>query len=935
MQVRLLGPIDLLIHGEPRLVHGLRRQAVLAVLALHCGEVVSTDYLVDAVWGGTAPVTAVNAMQSHVSYLRGLMGTKSAILTRSPGYLLNLPGDGTDVRLAERLLREGTQQAGPSDTVRHLRNALALWRGEPMGELAELPWLPAQSERLDVLRMQLRQALSEARLAAGEHSQLVPELEQMLTDCPLDERVHGQLMLALYRSGRQADALAAYHRLRQALDDDLGIEPSQFLRDLQTAILNQDPALNAARPAAWSPNAPNPPNAPNATAPALPGPAQLPSALPGFTGRTAELACLDATMTLAAISGTAGVGKTALAMHWAHRVAAQFPDGQLYVNLRGFDPAGAGATLEPSLALHGFLDALGVPANRVPEDLAAQSALFRSLVAEKRILLVLDNARSAEQVRPLLPGCQGCLTIVTSRDQLAGLVAADGAVPLALDLLSTADARDLLTRRLGALRVAAEPEPVDSIITACARLPLALAIAAARAAAHPNFPLAAIAAELAEATSALDPFDGGDLATDVRAVFSWSYRALGDPAARMFRLLGLHPGPDIAVAAAASLASVPPGQARTQLAELTRAHLLTEHAPGRYAFHDLLRAYAGELTRARDDQAAQDAAADRMLAHYLHTAHHAAMLMEPFHYPITIGQLPAGVTAVKPTTAEEAMSWFATEQPALIAAVQLSARTGPSTRSWQLAWMLSTFLLRVGQWHDQARVCQAALSAARRAGDQTGEAQCLQRLGIGYAKSGRAALSKPVLADALRLLEVIGDLPSQATTHRTLAWIADRQEFPEEMLGHAQRCYELYVLADHQAGQALALQDLGHAHAMLGNYELAIAHCERALVAMREAGEPAWEGAVWDSLGFTHHQRGDYQQAITCYERAADLAQHLGDRFNEADTFSNIGDVHRSAGDLIAARRAWTQAAGIFDEIDHPDRDRVLAKLQLPVQQPA
>jgi tetratricopeptide (TPR) repeat protein len=281
------------------------------------------------------------------------------------------------------------------------------------------------------------------------------------------------------------------------------------------------------------------------------------------------------------------------------------------------------------------------------------------------------------------------------------------------------------------------------------------------------------------------------------------------------------------------------------------------------------------------------------------------------------------------------MTWFATEQPTLIAAVQLSARTGPSTRSWQLAWMLSTFLLRVGQWHDQARVCQAALSAARRAGDQVGEAQCLQRLGIGYAKSGRAALSKPVLADALRLLEVIGDLPSQATTHRTLAWIADRQEFPEEMLGHAQRCYELYVLADHQAGQALALQDLGHAHAMLGNYELAIAHCERALVAMREAGEPAWEGAVWDSLGFTHHQRGDYRQAIACYERAADLAQHLGDRFNEADTFSNIGDVHRSAGDLIAARRAWTRALRIFDEIDHPDREKVGAKLQLPVQQPA
>jgi DNA-binding SARP family transcriptional activator len=929
MQVRLLGPVDVVIQDESRPVHGLRRKAVLAVLALHGGEIVSTDQLADAVWGEDAPLTAVNTLQSHVSYLRGVLGAKTAILARPPGYVLDLPDGGTDVKLAERLLEQGTRSAAPADAVRHLQDALALWRGRPLADVADLAWLSAQAERLDLLRMRIRQELSEARLAAGEHAQLVPELEQMVADYPLDERIHAQLMLALYRSGRQADALAAYHRLRHTLDEELGIDPGQALRDLETAILQQDPSLD-----------PRPPEVAPA-APVVPVPAQLPAAVPAFTGRGAELASLDATvpwaaqaglappaaMVISTVSGTAGVGKTALAVHWAHRVSGQFPDGQLYVNLRGFDPGGA--ALDPGQALRGFLDAFGVPSTRIPEDPSAQIGLYRSLVAGKRVLVVLDNARSAEQVRPLLPGSPGCLAIVTSRDQLAGLVATEGARPLALDLLTAADARDLLTRRLGSDRVTADPEAAGCIIAACARLPLALTIAAARAAVSPSFPLGAIAAELREATSALDPFDGGESATDVRAVFSWSYHALSAPAARMFRLLGLHPGPDIAVTAAASLAAVPPGQARALLAELKRAHLLAEHAPGRYAFHDLLRAYAGELACAHDDRDAQDAAVGRVLDHYLHSAHNAAVLMEPFHYPITVGPPPPGVTAHGPATAEDAMAWFTTEQATMRAAAQLAARTGPSTRAWQLAWMLSTFLLRRGLWHDQDTACQAALDAARRAGDATGEAHSLQRLAVGYAKSGRIELCLPLFEEALRLFDALGDHTTQAIIHRTLSWIADRQQRSADMLSHSQRCYDLYRMAGHQAGQAMALQDIGHAHAQLGNYDEAIAYCERSLATMQGVGERGWEGAAWDSLGYTHHRRGDYPQAIVCYERAIDLSRELADRFNEADTLNSLGDVHSSAGDLAAARRAWTQALLIFNEIDHPDRDRVRAKLRV------
>jgi hypothetical protein len=408
---------------------------------------------------------------------------------------------------------------------------------------------------------------------------------------------------------------------------------------------------------------------------------------------------------IAALSGTAGVGKTTLAVHWAHRVSARFPDGQLYVNLKGFDPGGE--ALDPSEAARGFLEAFGVPVTRIPADLPGQTGLYRSLLAGRRVLVVLDNARDVEQVRPLLPGSPGCLALVTSRSHLTGLVADEGAYPLALDLLPAADARDLLIRRLGSSLVTSEPAAVDDIIARCARLPLALTIAAARAATSPSFPLAVFAAELREATRALDSFDGGDLATDIRAVFSWSYGALSAAAARLFRLLGLHPGPDIGLSAAASLAAIQPDQARTPLAELTRAHLLAEHSPGRYAFHDLLRSYAAEQAQAHDSQPVRDAAVDRLLDHYLHTARNAAMLIEPHFEPPALMSAHPGVSPGEPGTAEDAMSWFQAEHAILLATVQLAADAGHARHVWRLAWMLSPAFIRRGSWTDHARAQHA------------------------------------------------------------------------------------------------------------------------------------------------------------------------------------------------------------------------------------
>ena len=929
MQVRLLGPVDVVVDDGPRPVHGLRRMALLAALALHCGEVVSTGRLADAVWGEAAPATAVNTLQSHVSFLRHVLGSKAAIRARPPGYVLDLAGDGTDVRLAERLFRQGQQSADPAGGALRLQDALALWRGRPLADLTGLPWVEEQAEHLDLLYMQVKQAWFEARLAAGEHAALVPELEQVVADRPLDERIWAQLMLALYRSGRQADALAAFQRLRRTLVAELGIDPGRELRDLETAILRQDPALDPPAPAAG----------PARALPRVPVPAQLPPAVAAFAGRGAELASLDTLLPAAAraglgrdaaavmvvLSGTAGVGKTALAVHWAHQVAAQFPDGQLYVNLQGFDPGGT--ALEPSEAVRGFLEALGVPATRIPAALPAQAGFFRSLLAGKRVLMVLDNAHDAGQVRPLLPGSPGCLAIVTSRDSLAGLVAREGAHPLTLDLLPVADARELLARRLGSGRVDSEPAAVDDIIAGCARLPLALTIAAARAATSPGFPLAVYGTELRGAARALDPLPGGDLATDVRAVFSWSYRALSDPAARMFRLLGLHPGPDISLAAAASLAAAPLSRARVLLDELSQAHLAAEHAPGRYTCHDLLRAYAAEQALADDSQDARDAAVHRVLDHYLHTARHAAMLMEPHFEPVTLSPPQPGVIPGQPATAQEAAAWFSAEHAGLLAAVRLAGQAGFDTHAWRLAWTLSTFFLRSGAWEEHALAQRAGLEAARRVHDVAGEAHALHGLALGYARSGRFGDAYPCFHDALALFGRVGDQVSQGRIHSSLTWLAEREERLTDALDHAGQAFDLLGAAGH-AGQAMILNDIGYCHARLGQYQQALSYCERALAAIREVGERHWEAATWDSLGLIHHGLGNCQRAIACYQRSVDLWRELADRFNEADTLDSLGDVQRSAGDDEAASRTWARALCIFEEIGHPDRDRIRAKLR-------
>jgi DNA-binding SARP family transcriptional activator len=917
----------------------LQRRVVLAVLVLHANRPLGREQIIDAVWGPAAPAYAVNLLQKHVSALRRALeparsdGGPSQLLTwTDAGYLLTVPDGGLDLDRFDREVRRARAARAAGDlrlAAEALRAALALWRG-PVCDGLSSPFLDAERDRLADRRLGVIEERIEVDLAIGNHADLVAELRHLVSSQPLRERLRGMLMLALYRSGRQAEALAAFHDARRHLVDELGVEPSPQLQRLHQQILAADPALSLP-----GPGSEDAPAFAAEDAPAPPTPAQLPYGMPDFTGREAALERLHGLLAndgpggprggIVAITGTAGVGKTALAVHWAQQVRDRFPDGQLYVNLRGFDPTGF--AMEPAEAIRGFLDAFAVPPQLIPVNVEAQAALFRSLLAGRRVLIVLDNARNTDQVRPLLPGSATCQVLVTSRNQLTGLVAGEAAHALVVDLLSAAEARQFLARRLGAERVAAEPRAIDEIITRCARLPLVLAIVAARAATRPGFPLAVLADQLRDARGSLDAFDGDDQATDVRAVFSWSYRTLTSEAAQLFRLIGLHPGPAITVAAAASLAGISRREAATLLAALARAHLVDEQIPGRFAFHDLLRAYAAEQAHAHDPEPVRRAALIRMLDHYLHSADGADQLLNPHRPPLDVGTPEPGTTPEEFTGHGPALAWFTAEHPVLLAAIEQAAATGFDVHTWRLASTLTTFFDRRGHWLDSITTQRAALAAAQRLDDRPAQARAHRNLARAYLQLGRDRDADGHLGQALDLYAGLGDAASQARTRLNLALTAERQGDPAQALDHVQQALELFRAAGDRVGQADALNAVGWYNAQLGSHQKALGYCLEALELHRETGDRVGEAYTWDSLGFAHRQLGNYEEAGACYEHARDLWRDLGDRYYVANTSTRLGDVHDDAGDYDAAYAAWQQALAILDEFGHPDADGVRARL--------
>ena len=666
-------------------------------------------------------------------------------------------------------------------------------------------------------------------------------------------------------------------------------------------------------------------------------PRQLPAAVADFTGRTAELRRLTRTLdeagvggpgtvVLSAIGGTAGVGKTALALHWAHQVAGRFPDGQLYVNLRGFDPSGAPVSAPE--AIRGFLDALGVAPERVPASPEAQAGLYRSLVAGRRMLIVLDNARDEQQIRPLLPASAGTLVLVTSRSQLAGLAAADGARLLSLDVFASGEATELLAARIGYARAAAEPGAVSEIADLCARLPLAVAIAAARAATRPSRPLAALADELRDASGRLDALDAGDPAASVRAVFSWSVRHLSREAARMFRLLGIHPGPDISGPAAASLAGCDPAAARHHLSELARAHLITERLPGRYVLHDLLRAYAAEQASDADSDVERNAATHRMLDHYLQTAAYAAHLLNPSHEPVALAMPSPGTAPEQPADHQHALTWFEEEHQVLLAVVALATRYGFDGHAWQLPWALAPFQQARGHWQEWAATQRTALAAATRLGESAARAVCSRLLAAAYSDLGDYDESARLFTASLTLYQQLGNRLGEAKVQHNLAALAEGQGRYADVLGHAERALSLYRAIGDKASEAAALNNVGWTHCLLGDYEQARVLCRQALALCTEVGHHWLEGYVWDSLGYAEHHLGDLSEAAACYQRALGLHREAGDRFTEAEALVHLGETWQAAGQPAQALDAWQQALIIFDDLHNSDgADKVRAML--------
>jgi tetratricopeptide (TPR) repeat protein/DNA-binding XRE family transcriptional regulator len=665
-------------------------------------------------------------------------------------------------------------------------------------------------------------------------------------------------------------------------------------------------------------------------------PRQLPAAVTHFTGRAAELAALTGlleqagaqpagTVVISAVGGTAGVGKTALAVHWAHQVAGRFGDGQLYVNLRGFDPSSIPAA--PEAAIRGFLDALGVPPGRIPPGPQAQAGLYRSLLADKRMLILADNARDEQQVRPLLPASPASLVLVTSRSQLGGLGAAEGARLISLDVLTHGEAVQLLAARLGTTRAAAEPAAVDQIARLCAHLPLALAVAAARAAARPGFPLAALATELADAAGRLDALDAGDPGSSVRAVFSWSYRQLTSDAARMFRLLGIHPGPDITVPAAASLAAIAEPGARLLLRGLARAHLVREYVPGRYAFHDLLRAYAAEQAHHTDSDTGRREATGRVLDHYLHTAARAALLLYPAQEPVVLAPPRPGTGAGQPADRRQAHTWFEAEHHVLLAAATLAVGSGFDTHAWQLPWAMASFLRTRGHWQEWAATQRIALAAATRLDDTAAQAVSGRLLAMACTNLGDHDQARGHYASSLTLYQRLGDRLGQAKIQQSLGFLAGRQGRYADALDHAEQALRLYQAIGDKANEAEALNNIGWYHGLLGDYQQARAFCRQALTLSAQTGHRKIEGNAWDSLGYAEHHLGNLAEAAACYQRALSTKREVGDRFDEADTFTHLGDTRHAAGELAQARDAWQQALAILEDLQHPDAGQVRAKL--------
>jgi DNA-binding SARP family transcriptional activator/tetratricopeptide (TPR) repeat protein len=880
----LLGDISADIDGRPVDLGHARQRCVLAALLADANHSVSTDQLAERVWADQLPHQAHRSLACYLSRLRRSLADAEEveILRAGSGYVIKVDPEAVDLHRFRSVLGKARarQDLGLFD------EALELWRGDAFDGV-DTPWCEGMRQTLDAERLAAQLDRTDVALRLGEHNAVLSEVAMRAAVHPFDERVAGQLMLALYRAGRQADALDHYQQMRRRLAQEFGADPGSALRELHQRILTADSGLEPAKELAV--------------------PRQLPASPRWLVGRDRELDALnqavDGTMTVSAIGGAGGVGKTTLALRWAQSNIDRFPDGQLYVNLRGFDPSDV--PMPPMAAVRYLLGAMGVASAALPADEEGQVALYRSLASGKRLLVMLDNARDTAQVEPLLPGSASCTVLITSRNHLAGL-GVRGARLLDLEMLAETDARDLLTCHLGARRVAEEPDAVAGLIRWCAGLPLAVSIVAARASAQSGFPLATLAKELAEASARLDALDAADLNVNLRAVFSWSYRALDPEPARVFALLGTMPGPDIGLPAAMSLTGLSSSRVRAVLRVLVAAHLLQEHAPGRYRMHDLLRLYASELL----DEDSRSAASRQVTDFYLHTAAGAARLLRPERRPIDLGSV-----ACEPQTFEHraaAASWFDVEHICLLGILKSCAEHGWHASVWQLAWALSAFHVMRGYLVDDLEVWRAGVVSARRLDEPVTQAIALLYLGTAYARVGDFTDAVDHLRQARALAEQADAVPVLADIHRTLGWVWGEQGDATLALPHTHHALQLYRAAGNPMREADALNSAGWLYAQLGQYQRAAAYCEQALVLCRQHNHLRGEAITLDSLGYIARQLGHHGEALTYYGEALTLVRANDNTYDEAVIQANLGDAHHALGRHAEARQAWQHAHDLF-----------------------
>ena len=774
-----LGPLEAWRDGAPLSLGSPARRAVLGLLLLEPDVLVRRDTIIDVLWGEAPPRTAVGLVQAHVSRLRRVLeprkysaGDAGVIKAVSSTYKLSLTGTNLDLLVFRDLAGRAAEARASGDDLTACdlyEQAIALWRGDPLADVDVLSGHPG----VTLLRQQLTSVLlryAEVACALAQYRRVLTRLQALAAAEPLNEPAHAWLMIALAGSGQQAGAIHVYEDLRSRLDRELGLYPGEELTEAHLRVLRQDIHAGSRRRA-------HPHRAAQAGLHAVPR--QLPAASPHFTGRQNELSGLSGLLepgpaqargvVIAALTGMAGIGKTALAVHWAHQVADRFPDGQLFVNLRGFGPSGV--AVAPSEAISGLLTALGVPAPLIPADMAARAALLRSRLAGRRMLIVLDNAQDAEQVRSLLPGAPGCLVLVTSRNRLTGLAAAEGARLIPLDVMADWEARDLLISKLGAGRVTAELTAVRELVELCARLPLALSDAAARAASRPGLPLSGLAAEMRDEAGRLDALETGEPATSVRMVFSWSRARLSQLARRMFSLLETHPGPDIAVPAAASLAGLPRGLAHDALAELCDQHLIAEHAPGRYNCHALLRIYAAEAAPLGNCGADRRAALHRVLDHYLHTASQASAALYPRSVQLAYGQPMPGVRPEEIVGPAQAAQWFENERLVLLAAIDRAASQVYAPHAWALPHAVGPFFQGEEYWRKLTEAQHSALAAADELGDLGGQVLAHYHLGVLRFRLGDHDGACEHLGEAIDLAEDAGNRKVQALAGFARAYV--------------------------------------------------------------------------------------------------------------------------------------------------------------------